>query len=65
MRTTTVRVELPVLARLILSEIAERRGRPDGEVLVDLIHSAAIAELEQPFSSTREQARSEDVRAPR
>ncbi len=41
----TIKVELPILAKLMLSELAERRGKTDQQVLVELIWQAAIREL--------------------
>lgn len=36
---------MPVLVRLLLSEIAGRRGQSDEQLLADLIRQAAITEL--------------------
>ena len=41
----SARVTLPILTRLILSEIAVRRGRRDEELLIELINKEALAEL--------------------
>ena len=40
-----VRVRVPVLARLILSDLAERRGEPEETILARLIHREAVTEL--------------------
>lgn len=46
MKTTdTVNVKLPVLARILLGELAERRGQQDEDVLVELIRREAVRAL--------------------
>jgi hypothetical protein len=55
MRAATVKLEMPVLARLMLSEIADRRGRPDSDVLVEIIHAAAVNELGRDLKRSAEE----------
>lgn len=46
MDTLTVRLRIPTLARLLLAELATRRGVDEGVLLARLIRHAAVAELE-------------------
>lgn len=46
----SVKVRVPVLARLLLAELAERRGLAEGTLLADLIRREAVADLTAPVS---------------
>ena len=48
-----VKVPIPVLARLILAELAERRGQDASALLTDLIRREAAAELSEPDAPLR------------
>jgi hypothetical protein len=41
-----VRLQVPVLSRLILGELAERRGLDEAALLSELILAAAVRELQ-------------------
>lgn len=41
----TVRIRVPILARLLLTELAEKRGEAAEVVLAQLIYREAVAEL--------------------
>ncbi len=43
--SATARINVPIVTRLLLSEIAERRGKSDQEFLTELIRREAIAEM--------------------
>jgi hypothetical protein len=48
---TKVKIGLPVLARLMLSDMAERNGKCDEDFLIDLIRKAAMDDLQvQPVA---------------
>jgi formylmethanofuran dehydrogenase subunit C len=50
----TVRVRVPVLARLILSDLAARRGEAEEVILAQLIQREAVAELGRQLEVTPE-----------
>lgn len=56
-----VTLKLPLLSRLLLGELAERRGITDEVLLTDLIRREAVAELDRsersPASRELEAAR--------
>ena len=51
-----VRIAVPVLPALLLEELARIRGVDGGQLLVELIHQAVVAELGEARGGTAGQA---------